>query len=321
VTRSPGPDKPAALVTGGAGFLGSHLCEQLIARGFQVTCLDNLCTGRQANIAHLTAHTHFTHVEHDVTEPLPFRSGFAAVFHLASPASPYDYMRLPVQTLLAGSAGTRHALELARSSGARFILASSSEVYGDPLEHPQHESYRGNVDPVGPRSPYDEAKRFAEALTTAYRNQFGVSTGIARIFNSYGPRMRADDGRAVPAFISQALRGIPLTVTGDGRQTRSFCYVDDTIAGLLALADSDHAGPVNIGSPHELTILRLAQLIKQQTGSTAPITFVPRPPDDPILRRPDTTLASTQLGWEAQTGLDEGLKATIDWFASQMPGN
>jgi dTDP-glucose 4,6-dehydratase len=317
MTGSPGSDNPAALVTGGAGFLGSRLCEQLIALGFWVTCLDNLSTGRTANIVHLSKHSHFNYVEHDVTQPLPFDSGFTTVFHLASPASPLDYMRMPVQTLLAGSAGTRNALDMASSSGARFVLASTSEVYGDPLEHPQRESYRGNVDPTGPRSSYDEAKRFAEALTTAYRHEFGVSTAIARVFNSYGPRMRADDGRAVPTFISQALRGEPLTVTGDGRQTRSFCYVDDTIGGLLALADSDYPGPVNIGNSFEVSILRLAKLIREQTGSAAPITFMPRPQDDPAVRCPDTTLASTQLGWQAQVDLSEGLRATIEWFSSQ----
>jgi dTDP-glucose 4,6-dehydratase len=320
VTGSPVPDRPAALVTGGAGFLGSHLCEQLLARGSRVTCLDNLCTGRLANITHLTAHPHFTYIEHDVTQPLPVRGDFAAVFHLASPASPQDYSRLPVQTLLAGSAGTGHALDLARSSGARFILASSSEVYGDPLEHPQRESYRGNVDPCGPRSSYDEAKRFAEALTTAYRHEYGVSTAIARIFNSYGPRMRSHDGRAMPTLISQALHGDPLTVTGDGQQTRSFCYVTDTVAGLLALAGSGQAGPVNIGSTSELTILRLAGLIQEQTGSAAPVIFTPRPQQDPAVRRPDTARARTQLGWEPQVSLDTGIKATIGWFASQANG-
>lgn len=309
--------RPQILVTGGAGFLGSSLCEQLLVRGCHVTCVDNFLTGRKANIAHLTSHSDFHVIEYDVTKPLHIRGDFSLVVHLASPASPRDYALLPVETLMAGSAGTHHMLDLARERQARFILASSSEVYGDPLEHPQHESYPGNVNPVGPRSAYDEAKRFAEALTIAYRRTYGLDTGIARVFNSYGHRMRADDGRAIPAFICQALREEPLTVTGDGTQTRSFCHVDDTVAGILALADSTHPGPVNIGSTFEMSILGLAGLIKDLTGSRSPIIFIPRRDEDPRVRRPDTARARDTLGWEAKVRPADGLKRTIAWFASQ----
>jgi dTDP-glucose 4,6-dehydratase len=315
---SPQSSKPArAVVTGGAGFLGSHLCERLAARGTRVICVDNFITGSAANVSHLTASTLFTLVNRDITEGLDISGSVEYVFHLASPASPADYLRFPVQTLKAGSLGTIHALELARKKRARFILASSSEVYGDPQQHPQPESYWGNVNPVGPRSPYDEAKRFAEATTAAYARTYGTSVAIARIFNSYGPRMRPGDGRAVPTFIRQAIAGEPVTVTGDGKQTRSLCYVDDTINGILALAASPHPGPVNIGSDGEMTVLQIATLILRLTGSASPVRFISRPPDDPSQRRPDISLACDLLRWEAAIQPAEGLKRTISWFTAR----
>jgi dTDP-glucose 4,6-dehydratase len=307
-----------AVVTGGAGFVGSHLCESLLARGIAVVCLDNLLTGTIRNVAHLTRRKDFQFFERDLTEPTDVSGEVGYVFHLASAASPADYLRLPLQTLLVGSEGTRHALELAERKGARFVLASTSEVYGDPQQHPQPESYWGNVDPVGPRSVYDEAKRYAEALTRAVHNARGLDTAIVRIFNSYGPRMRPNDGRAVPTFIRQALTGDPLTVTGDGSQTRSLCHVDDTVRGILDLAESDHAGPMNIGSPCETSMLDLANLIIELTGSAAGISFIERPTGDPRVRRPDTTLARKVLGWEPRIGLEEGLTATIDWLAKEL---
>lgn len=313
---SPEPGKQA-VVTGGAGFLGSHLCERLVARGIRVACVDNFITGSPGNVSPLTASPLFTLINCDITGGLDVGGPVEYVFHLASPASPADYLRFPVQTLKAGSAGTIHALELARKERARFVLASSSEVYGDPLEHPQPESYWGNVNPIGPRSPYDEAKRFAEATTAAYARTYGVSTAIARVFNSYGPRMRPGDGRAIPTFIRQALVGEPVTVTGSGQQTRSLCYVDDTIDGILALTASPHSGPVNIGSDHEMTVLQIATLILGITGSASPVQFIPLPADDPSRRRPDISRARDLLGWQAAVKPEEGLQRTVSWFASQ----
>ncbi|MFC7733956.1 NAD-dependent epimerase/dehydratase family protein [Actinomadura keratinilytica] len=310
---------PRAVVTGGAGFLGSHLCEALLARGISVVCVDNLLTGTARNVAHLAARPDFQFRRRDLTEPVDVLGPVGYVFHLASAASPADYLRLPIQTLEVGSLGTRHALELAERKRARFVLASTSEVYGDPLEHPQPESYWGNVNPVGPRSVYDEAKRFGEALTSAYRHSRGLDTAIVRIFNTYGPRMRPDDGRAVPTFLRQALTGEPLTVTGDGSQTRSVCYVDDTVRGIVALALSGHPGPMNIGSPFETSMLDLARLVIELTGARSPIRFIDRPADDPAVRRPDTALAYRTLGWAPRVPVREGLLRTIEWFARELP--
>jgi dTDP-glucose 4,6-dehydratase len=304
-----------AVVTGGCGFLGSHLSERLVDTGVEVVCLDNLVTGDPANVSGLTGRPGFSMVDTDVATELVVDGDVDLVLHFASPASPLDYARLPIETMRVGSLGTMHALDLAVEKGARFILASTSEVYGDPLEHPQREEYWGNVNPVGPRSVYDEAKRFSEALTTAYRTQRGLDAGIVRIFNTYGPRMRADDGRVVPAFVSQALSGRPLTVAGDGSQTRSLCYVDDTVAGVLAMAASDHAGPVNIGNPDELTVLQLADLVRRLTGSASEIEHIDLPVDDPRTRCPDISRARELLGWEPQTQLADGLKLTAEWFA------
>jgi dTDP-glucose 4,6-dehydratase len=303
-----------AVVTGGAGFLGSHLCEALLARGDEVVCLDNFLTGSPDNVAHLTPNPRFRLVRSDVTDYLHVGGPVDIVLHFASPASPVDYLKLPIETLKVGSIGTLHALGLARDKGARFILASTSEVYGDPEVHPQPETYWGNVNPVGPRGVYDEAKRFAEAITLAYRNAHGVDTGIVRIFNTFGPRMRPDDGRAIPNFIRQALRGQPLTVAGDGTQTRSICYVDDLVAGILALVGSDQPGPVNIGNPHELSMLELARWVIELAGSRSTIVHIERPVDDPSVRRPDTTLAETALGWAPEVAIEDGLLRTIEWF-------
>lgn len=305
---------PRAVVTGGAGFLGSHLCDRLLAEGFEVLCIDDLSTGRPENIAHLLDRPEFSFATADVTLGLDVPGAVDGVFHLASPASPVDYLALPIETLRVGSLGTLNALELARAKGARFLVSSTSETYGDPLVHPQPETYWGNVNPVGPRSVYDEAKRFAEAATMAYRRHHGVNTAILRIFNTYGPRMRPDDGRAIPTFAMQALRDEPITVAGDGSQTRSICYVDDLIDGIWRLWRSDLAGPVNIGNPHELSMLALATWMRDLAGSTSPITFVPRPQDDPELRRPDITLARSALGWEPRVGPEEGLGATLEYF-------
>jgi dTDP-glucose 4,6-dehydratase len=307
-----------AVVTGGAGFLGSHLCERLLRRGTGVICLDNFLTGTPANIAHLIGEPRFQVIKCDVTNFVHVPGEVDLVVHLASAASPADYLRLPVETLKVGSIGTLHALGLAGEKNARFVLASTSEVYGDPQQHPQPESYWGNVNPVGPRSVYDEAKRYAEALTTAYRMSRGTDTAIVRIFNTYGPRMRPDDGRAIPTFIRQALAGEPLTVTGDGSQTRSVCYVDDTIRGLLALAESDAAGPVNIGGPEELTVAALAGLILELSGSPGTIRYIERPVDDPRVRRPDTALARKLFGWEPEVELREGLARTVKWFRAEL---
>ncbi|WP_367573680.1 NAD-dependent epimerase/dehydratase family protein [Streptomyces griseoaurantiacus] len=310
-----------ALVTGGAGFVGSHLCERLLDQGAEVVCLDNLATGSRGNVAAFEQRSGFRFVRGDVTDPAAVRSlpgAFDLVLHFACPASPVDYLRLPLETLEVGSAGTRNALERARRDGARFLLASTSEVYGDPLEHPQTETYWGNVNPIGPRSVYDESKRFAEALVTAHRQVHGTDTAIVRIFNTYGPRMRTGDGRAVPTFIAQALDGMPLTVAGDGGQTRSLCYVDDTVDGVLALAGAaGEAGPVNIGGSDEITVLELARRVVELTGSSSRIRFVERPVDDPARRRPDTRRAREVLGWEPRTSWTAGLERTIGWFAAR----
>jgi dTDP-glucose 4,6-dehydratase len=304
-------------VTGGAGFLGSHLCERLLRSGCEVVCLDSFLTGAPANVAHLLEHPGFRLVRADVSDFVHVPGEVDLVLHFASPASPLDYLRLPVETLKVGSLGTLHSLGLAREKGARYVLASTSEVYGDPQVHPQPESYWGHVNPVGPRGVYDEAKRFSEALTTAYRSSRSVDAAIVRIFNTYGPRMRPNDGRAIPAFISQAMAGEPLTVAGDGRQTRSICYVDDLVRGVLALAVSGHPGPMNIGNPDEMSVLALAERIIELTGSRSTIRFVPRPVDDPGVRRPDTTLAQQVLGWAPSVHWSDGLRRTAEWFAEQ----
>ncbi|MFD1720829.1 UDP-glucuronic acid decarboxylase family protein [Amnibacterium endophyticum] len=305
------------LVSGGAGFLGSHLCETLVARGDSVVAVDDLSTGRTENLAALNQHSRFRLVVADVTEPLGLDEPFDAVVHMASAASPADYHRLPLETLRVGSRGTEVLLELAQRSRARFVLASTSEVYGDPEVHPQREDYWGHVNPNGPRSVYDEAKRYAEAVTAAYRRSHGVNTGIARIFNTYGPRMRAIDGRVVTTFIAQALNGDPITIYGDGSQTRSFCYVDDLIRGLIALVDADVPGPINLGNPTERTVDSLAELVIALARSSSRIEFHPLPQDDPTRRRPDITLARQQLGWEPHVGILDGLEATVRWFASR----
>jgi dTDP-glucose 4,6-dehydratase len=302
------------VITGGAGFLGSHLSERLLADGCSVICLDNFCTGTPANVAHLIENPRFRLMRYDVTEYLYVGGPVDAVLHFASPASPLDYLELPIETLKVGSIGTIHALGLAREKDARFLLASTSEVYGDPLVHPQGEDYWGNVNPVGPRGVYDEAKRFSEALTVAYSKNHKVDTKIVRIFNTYGPRMRPDDGRAIPTFINQALRGEPITVSGDGSQTRSVCYVSDLVEGILRLLRSSHPGPMNIGNPSELSVLELAETIRRMTGSRSQVTFVPRPQDDPMVRQPRIDLAREVLGWKPEVGLAEGLGRTIEWF-------
>jgi nucleoside-diphosphate-sugar epimerase len=308
------------VVAGGAGFLGSHLCDRLIARGDSVVCLDDLSTGSRENVAHLMGNGSFTLVVTDVSEKVELESDekVDAVCNLASPASPPGYLDRPLQTLAVGSEGTRRLLELARTHEARFLMASTSEVYGDPEVHPQVESYRGNVDPTGPRSVYDEAKRFAESLTMATHRAHGVNVGIARIFNTYGPRLSPGDGRVVSNFIAQALRGQPLTVYGDGSQTRSLCYVDDEIAGLIALLDSSLTGPVNIGNPDERTVLELARLILEVSGSESTVTFGPLPTDDPTRRCPDITLATTELGWTPSVDLRDGIARTIEYMATKV---
>lgn len=305
------------VVTGGAGFLGSHLCERLIARGDEVLALDNFVTGDPANVAHLRDAPGFELREVDVTRDFTVGGEVDLVLHFASPASPVDYLQLPIETLEVGSIGTMRALSLARDTGARFVLASTSEVYGDPEVHPQPESYWGHVNPVGPRGVYDEAKRFAEAMTLAHRNTHGISTGIVRIFNTFGPRMRPNDGRAIPNFIRQSLAGDPVTVAGDGSQTRSICFVDDLVTGILALADSDHAGPVNIGNPHEISMLDLAEWIIQLAGSSSRVGYIPRPVDDPTVRQPDTTLAEQLLSWRPEVDIETALRRTIEWFRTE----
>jgi dTDP-glucose 4,6-dehydratase len=309
-----------AVVTGGAGFLGSHLCERLLAGGSQVTCIDNFCTSDGSSVEHLRGDAGFQVVQHDVSEPFPIADDVDLVLHFASPASPADYLRLPVETLRVGSVGTWHALEAARRTGARMVLASTSETYGDPQVHPQPESYWGHVNPVGPRGVYDEAKRFGEAITTAYRTAHGMDTAIVRIFNTYGPRMRRDDGRAIPTFIAQALSGQPITVAGDGQQTRSVCYVDDTVSGILAVAASGLPGPFNVGYPEERSILDIARAVADAVGVDVPIEFIGRPVDDPTVRRPDITAIRTQVGWEPEVGFADGLDRTIAWFRATPPG-
>ena len=303
------------VVTGGAGFLGSHLCERLLERGDEVVVLDNLITGNVANIEHLFGTPGFTFVEHDVSTFIWVPGPVDAVLHFASPASPKDYLEMPIQTLKVGSLGTHNCLGLAKAKGAKFFIASTSEVYGDPQVHPQTEEYWGHVNPVGPRGVYDEAKRFAEAMTMAYHTHHGLEVRIVRIFNTYGPRMRPKDGRVVSNFVMQALQGQPITIYGDGTQTRSFCYVDDEVAGFLALLDSDQIGPINIGNPGEFTMLELAELVLELTGSTSEIVHEPLPEDDPTQRKPDITKARELLGWEPKVDLRHGLQRTIEYFA------
>jgi dTDP-glucose 4,6-dehydratase len=302
-----------ALVTGGAGFVGSHLCRRLLDEGWEVVCLDSLVTGDVRNVAELVERGRLTFVRYDVTNELVASGPLDWVVHLASPASPRDYLAEPIYTLKTGAIGTLHALGLAKAKGAGLLLASTSEVYGDPREHPQTESYWGNVHPTGPRSVYDEAKRFAEALTMAYRRTHGLEVRIVRIFNTYGPRMRREDGRAVPTFVGQALRNEPLTIHGDGSQTRSLCYVDDLVDGLFRLLCSPLEGPVNLGNPEEVTVLELARTVREVAESRSPLSFVDRPVDDPELRCPDISLARSRLGWEPRVALEEGLRRTVEW--------
>ena len=306
------------LVLGAGGFLGSHLCTRLVALGAHVTAIDNFITGSPANLAHLTGNERFRMVKYDVTDYLHVPGEVDHILHFASPASPVDYLKWPIQTLKVGSLGTHKALGLARAKNARLLLASTSEVYGDPLVNPQPEAYWGNVNPIGPRGVYDEAKRFSEAMTLAYHRQHGVDVRIARIFNTFGPGMRIEDGRAVPAFFAAALRNEPLPVHGDGSQTRSLCYVDDEIEGLLRLLVSDYVGPVNIGNPHEVTMLQLAEAIQNAVGNHPGVAFEPRPVDDPNVRRPDIRLAEELLGWRPLVPLEEGLSRTVGWFRQQL---
>ena len=308
------------VVAGAAGFLGSHLCDRLVERGDEVVGIDNLLTGRLGNLEHLFGHRRFTFLHHNVSEFVHVAGPVDAVLHFASPASPADFERMPIQILKVGSRGTHHLLGLAKDKGARFFLASTSEVYGDPLVHPQPEDYWGNVNPIGPRGVYDEAKRFAEAMTMAYHRYHGVDVRIVRIFNTYGPRMRADDGRAVSNFLVQALLGKPITVYGDGSQTRSFCFVDDEVRGFLALLGSDHVGPVNVGNPGEYTVLELARLAVEVTGSSSEIVFEPLPVDDPARRRPDISLARGLFGWEPEVDLRTGLVRTAEYFRELVAG-
>ena len=307
-----------AVITGGAGFVGSHLCDAMIARGWRIICIDNLLTGAEENIEHLKKDSRFTFVQQDVCEPINIRESVDAVLHLASPASPDDYLKFPLETLRAGSMGTFNALELASAKKARFLLASTSECYGDPEVTPQPETYWGRVNSVGPRSVYDEAKRFSEAVTMAYHRKHGLDTRIVRIFNTYGPRMRLNDGRALPNFLYQALSGQPLTVYGDGRQTRSFCYVTDLVDGILRLLDSNEHSPVNIGNPHEITILEFAERIRTLTGSRGELVFRPLPQDDPTRRRPDISKARDLLKWQPKVPLEEGLQMTLEYFQKKF---
>ena len=313
------PDK-RILVTGGCGLIGSHLCERLLDDGAEVICVDNLSTGNVDHVGSLLDSPAFRLVEADITTGIHVDGPLDAVLHLACPASPRDYLRLPVETMKVGSLGTLHALELAAAKDATFLLTSTSEVYGDPLVHPQPESYWGNVNPVGPRAVYDEAKRFSEAVAVAFRDAKGLNAKIVRIFNTFGPRMRADDGRMIPAFICQAVDGLPITVAGDGSQTRSLCYVSDTVEGIVRTLWSEHEhGPVNIGGGVEMSVLETAQLIRELTGSSSPIEFVERPQDDPAVRRPDLTRATTSLGWRPVVDLETGLRRTVDWFRATRP--
>jgi len=308
-----------AVVTGGAGFLGSHLSDRLLAEGYSVVALDNLITGSTDNIAHFQGNPKFEYIQQDIIQPYTVDGPVDYVYNFASPASPVDYLELPLETLLVGSAGTHNTLEMARQKGAKFLMASTSEVYGDPSVHPQPEEYFGNVNPHGTRAVYDEAKRYSEAVTFAYRRKFGMDAKIVRIFNTYGERMRINDGRVVPAFISQALRGEPLTIFGDGKQTRSFCYVSDLIDGIYKLSQSEQSGPINVGNPVERTMLQFAEEILKATGSKSKITYVPLPTaDDPKQRRPDITRARTLLGWEPRVPLEEGLVSTIAYFKTKL---
>jgi dTDP-glucose 4,6-dehydratase len=318
MTKGKRSSQSVAVVTGGAGFLGSHLVDLLLARGHRVIAIDNFVTGTVENIHHLAGNQNFKFIQQDVSEFIFLSEPVDYIFHFASPASPIDYLELPIQTLKVGSLGTHKALGLAREKGARFILASTSEIYGDPLVHPQTEDYWGNVNTIGPRGCYDEAKRFAEAMTIAYHRQHKIQTRIVRIFNTYGPRMRLNDGRVVPAFVSQALSNKPITVFGEGKQTRSFCYVSDLIEGIYRLMMSDHSEPVNIGNPNELTVLEFAKEIIRITGSKSKIVFKPLPQDDPRQRQPDITRARKWLGWQPQVQLTEGLKQTIEWFRGKV---
>ena len=305
------------VVTGGAGFLGSHLCERLLADGNDVVCIDNFITGRREHVEMLSTNPSFAFQFADVSRPVFVQGGVDAVLHFASPASPIDYLKYPIQTLKVGALGTHNTLGLAKDKGARYLLASTSEVYGDPQVHPQPETYWGHVNPIGPRGVYDEAKRFAEALTMAYHRAHGLDTRIVRIFNTFGPRMRPRDGRAIPEFIDAALNGRPVPVHGDGSQTRSFVYVDDEVEGFVRLLASDEHDPVNIGNPTEMTVLEMAKLVIAFTGSSSDIEYLPRPVDDPTIRRPDITRAKRILGWEPQVGVEEGLRRTIEWFREQ----
>ncbi len=310
--------RPRSLITGGAGFIGSHLVSFLLEKGHEVICLDNLLTGSLSNFKPLDPKAPFQFIEHDVTNYIDIDGPLDYVLHFASPASPLDYQRFPIQTLKVGALGTHRVLGVAKAKGAAFLLASTSEVYGDPLVHPQHEDYWGNVNPIGPRGVYDEAKRFAEAITTAYHRTHGIDTKIARIFNTYGPRMRLDDGRAVPTFIGQALRDESITVFGDGTQTRSFCYIDDLVEGIWRLLVSDYNGPVNLGNPQEISILELAAMVKRQSGSSSPVVHKPLPVDDPKIRRPNITRATTILRWKPNVDIEEGLKRTISYYQDEL---
>lgn len=307
-----------AVVTGGAGFIGSHLCERLLGANHDVVCVDNFLTSSEENIEHLMGHPRFQLIRQDVSQSLDLSGPVDAVLHLASPASPADYLRLPLETLRVGSSGTWHALDLAAAKGARFLLASTSETYGDPQVHPQPETYYGHVNPVGPRSVYDESKRFGEALAMAYRKSHGVDAKIVRIFNTFGPRMRPDDGRAIPTFIRQALQGEPITVTGDGTQTRSLCYVDDMVGALVRMLSSKHSGPINLGNPHEVSMMELAEWISKLTRSSSDITLIPRPQDDPKRRCPDIRAARELLDWEPTTPVEQGLCDTIAYFRRRL---
>jgi dTDP-glucose 4,6-dehydratase len=307
-----------AVITGGAGFLGSHLCELMLGRGWEVLCLDNLVTGNEANVAHLMSNPKFRLARHDVSRFIDVQGPVDAVLHFASPASPPDYLRLPIQTLKVGALGTHNSLGLALAKNAKYLLASTSECYGDPHVSPQPESYWGNVNPVGPRGVYDEAKRYAEAMTMAYYRYHGLNTHIVRIFNTYGPRMRLNDGRALPNFLYQALVGEPITVYGDGKQTRSFCYVSDLLEGIYRLLESDEHEPTNIGNPQEITILEFAERVRKLVGATAPIVFHPLPQDDPKQRCPDIAKAQRLLGWEPKVKLEDGLQRTYEYFRTQL---
>jgi dTDP-glucose 4,6-dehydratase len=314
-------DGARVVVTGGAGFLGSHLSDALLEAGSHVVCLDNFSTGSEDNIAHLVGHERYDVFKHDVTSYLAVPGPVDVVLHLASPASPVDYLRLPIQTLKVGSLGTHNALGLAKEKHARFLMASTSEVYGDPQVHPQPETYWGHVNPIGPRGVYDEAKRFSEAIAFAYHRTHGVDIRVPRIFNTYGPRMRMDDGRAIPTFVKQALDGDPVVVHGDGKQTRSICFVDDLIAGLIAfLVTDDVTGPLNLGSEHEVTVLELAEMVITATGSSSPIVFAPRPEDDPQVRRPDLRLAKELIGWDATVTPVDGIDRTVAWYRERRAG-